>query len=91
MNFTVCFSRLGRKDKPFYRVIVKPLRNLPTLYTLDRLGFYDLSVERNVGFVYRLFVLNEKRFLFWLYRGARTSSSLKKLFLDFNDDIVNNE
>jgi small subunit ribosomal protein S16 len=68
---------MGRKKKPFYRVVVKYTHKTSSSSFIEQLGFYDPFL--NNSFSHKLFVLNKNRLIFWLSRGAYISLSLNKV------------
>lgn len=68
---------MGRKKKPFYRVVVKYTHKTSNSSFIEHLGFYDPF--SNGSSAYKLFVLNKNRLIFWLSRGANLSFSLNKI------------
>ena len=67
-------QRLGRKKRPFYRVVVIDSRNQRDGRAIEQLGYYNPMTdpaEINV---------NEERALYWLQVGAKPSDTAKSLF-----------
>lgn len=68
------FFRTGRKNNPFYRIVVTDSRNAPQGGRFrERLGFFNpLTKETN---------LNEERIKYWLSIGAQTSPRVHNLLV----------
>ncbi len=64
-------KRLGRKKRPFYRVVVTDMRNRRDGAPLAELGYYNpLSKELK---------LNKTEALSWVSKGAHPSDTVKRL------------
>lgn len=42
-------ARIGRRNSPYYRIVVSDSRRTPHAESLDDLGHYDLSRERTLN------------------------------------------
>ena len=65
---------MGRKNRPFYRVIAIDSRKRREGLEIERLGWYNPLKE---NFSYQL---NEERVLHWLKKGAQPSDATKGIF-----------
>lgn len=74
MATTIRLSRMGRRKRPFYRVVVSDSRMPRDGRFLDILGTYDPLIEPPVV------KIDEGRALYWLSKGAQVSDTVKQLF-----------
>ncbi len=66
-------KRIGRKHRPYYRLVVSDSRNRPGGQNVDEVGVYDpLPNPSEVK-------VNLERVDYWLSRGAKPSTSVAKL------------
>ena len=73
MSVKLRFKRLGRKNRPFYRLVAIDHRTRRDGREIERLGWYNPSsvdVE---------FKMNEDRMVYWLDKGAIPSMTVKNL------------
>ncbi len=75
------FSRKGRKNQPFFRVIVLEKSKDPRGDFLEDLGFYNPLIKRTS--------LKVERIKYWLSRGAQPTGSVHNLLV--NQKIVKAE
>ncbi|NTV04118.1 30S ribosomal protein S16, partial [bacterium] len=73
MSTTIRLTRMGRKQRPFYRLIVTDSRNRRDGAYLANLGFYNpfadpLEVK-----------LHEQEIIAWLRKGATVSETARSL------------
>jgi small subunit ribosomal protein S16 len=66
-------QRFGRKNQPFYRVIVADSRAARDGRFIEKLGHYDPLTDPIE------FTINEERALYWLKVGAQPSDTVKSL------------
>lgn len=65
--------RIGKKGKPFYRIVVIDHRKQPTSEYLENIGTYNpLLKENNI-------TLKEERLQYWVKVGAIPSEGVTKL------------
>lgn len=67
-------ARIGRRNSPYYRIVVSDSRRTPHAESLDDLGHYDPLERKNSQLV-----VNEELAIKWLLRGAIPSDSVKTL------------
>lgn len=67
-------ARIGRRNSPYYRIVVSDSRRTPHAESLDDLGHYDPLERQNSQLV-----INEELAIKWLLRGAIPSDSVKTL------------
>lgn len=72
--------RMGKKHKPFYRIVVSDSRKTPTSTVNDILGYYDPTVEPN------LFKIELGKMEEWLKKGAQPSDKVKRLIARFKKE-----
>ena len=73
MAVRIRLQRLGRKKRPFYRLVAADARAQRDGVFLERLGHYDpIKEPADV-------VIDEEKALKWLRRGAQPSDTAKRL------------
>jgi small subunit ribosomal protein S16 len=73
MAVSIRLFRLGKKDKPFYRIVVADKRNKRQGKYIEEIGYYNpLKEPAEVK-------INKERLDYWLSRGAIISEGLQKL------------
>ena len=74
MATRIRLKRLGRKNRPFYRIIVIDSRKRRDGAAIEEVGWYDpiLKKEKN-------FTLEEDRILHWLSQGAQPTDVVKNM------------
>jgi small subunit ribosomal protein S16 len=66
-------TRMGRKKKPFYRIVVTDSRKKRDGGWIEAIGYYNPMIKENsVKF-------NEDRLNYWISVGARISDRVKKI------------
>jgi len=68
-------KRLGRRKRPFFRVVAIDSRSRRDGAEIERLGWYDPLASAD-----ERFLLNEDRIFHWLEVGAQPSKTVKNLF-----------
>ncbi len=67
-------KRMGRRKRPFYRIVVIDSRSRRDGREIERLGWFDpLDKENNIQ-------IDGERSLHWLNNGAQPSDTVKNLF-----------
>ena len=67
------FVRIGKKNKPFFRIAVGDSRRTPKGKFIEKLGYYNpLKKEKSV---------NKERVLYWLSQGAQCSDTVHNLLV----------
>ncbi|MBI2051952.1 30S ribosomal protein S16 [Candidatus Roizmanbacteria bacterium] len=65
--------RLGKRGKPFYRIVVIDKKRKRNSKYIDKLGTYDpLSEQAEIQ-------LDKQKFEYWVERGAVISEGLRRL------------
>jgi small subunit ribosomal protein S16 len=73
LAIAIRLKRLGRKKRPFYRVIVADERNPRQGKAVDDLGYYDpLTDPIEIQ-------INEEKALIWLKEGAKPTETARRL------------
>ena len=73
MATKIRLKRIGRRNRPFYRMVVMDSRSRRDGAAIEELGWYNpIDVERS-------FSLNEERIIHWLKDGAQTTDAAHKL------------
>lgn len=67
-------ARIGRRNSPYYRIVVSDSRRTPHAESFDDLGHYDPLERKNSQLV-----VNEELAIKWLMLGALPSDSVKTL------------
>jgi len=70
---TIRLTRMGRKKKPFYRIVVTDSRKRRDSGWIESIGYYNPVVEPKV------LKVDEDRLNYWLSVGAQMSSKVKKI------------
>ena len=75
MATKIRLKRIGRRNRPFYRVIIIDSRKRRDGLAIEQVGWYDpLKAEKDINFV-----LKEDRIIAWLQLGAQVSDPVNKL------------
>ncbi|MBI65896.1 MAG: 30S ribosomal protein S16 [Candidatus Marinimicrobia bacterium] len=74
MAVKIRLKRMGRKSRPFYRMIAIDSRKRREGREIERLGWYN---PLNLDLSYSL---DEERVLYWLNEGAQPSEAVKGIF-----------
>ena len=73
MATKIRLKRIGRRNRPFYRMVVMDSRSRRDGAAIEELGWYNpIDIEHS-------FSLNEERILHWLKDGAQTTDAAHKL------------
>lgn len=75
MATTIRLTRMGRRKRPFYRVVVADSRMPRDGRFLDILGIYDPLVQPS-----SLIKLDEEKALYWLTKGVQMSDTVRQIF-----------
>lgn len=76
MPVTLRLMRLGKRKKPFYRLVVVDKRKKRTGSYIENIGTYNPLVEpAEVSY-------DRERFTYWVKQGALISEGLRKLLKD---------
>ncbi|NOY22937.1 MAG: 30S ribosomal protein S16 [Acidobacteria bacterium] len=67
-------KRMGRKKKPFYRIVVSEDSNTPTGRFVEEIGYYDPLTEPVE------LKIDKEKAMRWLQEGAKVSDTVKSLF-----------
>jgi len=70
---TIRLTRIGRKKKPFYRVVVTDSRKRRDGGWIESIGTYNPAKEQ------REFKVDEERLNYWISVGAKMSDTVKRL------------
>ncbi len=68
-------KRMGRRHRPFYRISAMEIRNPRDGRVLEELGYYDPIAKDEE----KQIVVNEKRVLHWLGKGAIASDTVRDI------------
>ena len=75
MATKIRFKRIGRRNRPFYRLVVIDSRKRRDGAPIEQLGWYDpIKTDKDSNFNF-----NEERIIHWLKEGAQTSDPVNKL------------
>ena len=73
MATKIRLKRIGRRNRPFYRMVVMDSRSRRDGAAIEELGWYNpIDIEHS-------FSLNEERIIHWLQDGAQTTDAAHKL------------
>lgn len=72
MAVGIRLKRLGRRNRPFFRICVMDVRKRRDGRAIEELGYYD-PVHPDKG---RHYELNEERTRHWIEQGARPSETV---------------
>ena len=70
---TIRLTRMGRKKKPFYRIVVTDSRKRRDGGWIESIGYYNPMTEPATV------KIDEERYNYWLSVGAQPSERVKKL------------
>ena len=73
MSVTIRLRRGGRRNRPFYRIVVADSRSPRDGRFIENIGYYDAIKEPDE------FVVKRDRLVYWMSKGAKPSDSLKSL------------
>ena len=74
MSVKIRLQRLGRKNKPFYRIVAIDSKKRRDGLEIERLGWYDPVVKNDLSMK-----LDEKKTKSWIDQGAIPSDTVKSL------------
>lgn len=66
-------KRAGKKNQPFFRIVVADAREKRDGKTIEIIGFYDPGTDPPT------IKINQKRLGFWLKRGCQPTPIVRKL------------
>ena len=73
MATKIRLKRIGRRNRPFYRMVVMDSRSRRDGAAIEELGWYNpIDIDHS-------FSLKEDRILYWLKEGAQTTDATHKL------------
>ena len=73
MATKIRLKRIGRRNRPFYRMVVMDSRSRRDGAAIEELGWYNpIDIDHS-------FLLNEERIIHWLKEGAQTTDAAHKL------------
>jgi small subunit ribosomal protein S16 len=70
---SIRLKRMGRKHRPYYRLVVSDSRNRTTGSNIDEVGHYDPLPNPSK------ITINMERVDYWLSKGAKPSGTVAKL------------
>jgi len=73
MATVIRMTRMGRKKKPFYRVVVTDSRKRRDGGWIEELGYYNPMTEP------KTVKLNDERLTYWVSVGAKMSDTVKRI------------
>ncbi len=77
MAISIRLKREGKRNSPFYRIIVADKRDKNTGKFIELLGYYNPILRNEV------FSANKERIRYWLKEGAEVSETVKTLLKKF--------
>ena len=88
MAVVIRLSRSGKKNSPFYKVLVQDKQRHPQKSFLENLGcFYALNQQNPKD---KNFTCDVARLQYWLSRGAQCSPRIKSLLEKNGIDLAGN-
>ncbi|KIM02758.1 MAG: 30S ribosomal protein S16 [Sulfurovum sp. AS07-7] len=70
---TIRMTRMGRKKRPFYRIVVTDSRKRRDSGWIESIGYYNpVSADKAL-------VIDQERLNYWISVGAQMSDTVKKL------------
>lgn len=72
MAVTLRLMRLGKKNQPFYRIVVTEKTRKRNGKYLEKIGIYNPLDNEPVR-------IDDKKLKYWINKGAQVSKGLKKL------------
>ena len=78
MSVRIRLKRMGRKNRPFYRIEVFDERKQRDGISLENLGHYDPHIEENDKKV----VMKTERMRYWITKGAILSDTVRQFAKD---------
>ena len=86
MAVRIRLKRMGRKKRPFYRLVAIDSKKRRDGLEVERLGWYN-PVEKDFSYN-----MDEERVLYWLNQGAQPSETVSGLFkrsgLSYKWDLI---
>jgi len=73
---TICLTRIGKKNQPHFRVIVKERSKDPWGKAIELLGHYNPRSKP------KTIELKKERILYWLSVGAQPSETVGNILID---------
>ncbi|BDY13359.1 30S ribosomal protein S16 [Hydrogenimonas cancrithermarum] len=70
---TIRLTRMGRKKRPFYRIVVTDSRKRRDSGWIESIGYYNPMTEPATV------KIDEERYNYWISVGAQPSERVKKL------------
>ncbi len=70
---TIRLKRLGKKHRPFYRIVVTNVRSKRDGRVIDEIGYYDPFKETDK------IKLDREKFEEWVKKGSTVSETVKNL------------
>ncbi len=77
MALKIRLTRMGARNRPFYRVVVIDSRSRRDGKFIEKLGIYDPTKEPLE------FDIDRERALYWIQRGAKPSETVRSLIKRF--------
>lgn len=71
---TIRFTRVGKKNKAQFRIILQEKSQSPSSVAKEILGHYDPHRKDN-------FSLKKERIQYWISKGAQTSATVNNFFI----------
>ena len=74
MSVKIRLQRLGKKKRPFYRIVAIDSKKRRDGLEIERLGWYDPIVQDNLSIK-----IDEEKIKSWISKGAIPSDTVKSL------------
>jgi small subunit ribosomal protein S16 len=79
---TVKLFRIGKKNRPYYRVVVMEKRSKANGKYIDQIGFYDPLKEKNP------LTIDKSKLNNWITKGVQVSEGINKLLTHYDTKIT---
>lgn len=66
--------RIGKKDQPYYKIIISPDREKLNGKYIDKLGYYNPTQQPP------LVKIDREKYLSWIKKGAQPTPKIRQLF-----------
>jgi len=71
-------TRIGKKNQPYYRIIIAEARSKRDGKYIEALGTYNPLANPSI------IKINKDRFQYWLKKGAKPTETVRKLYKKVN-------
>lgn len=72
---TIRLKRMGRKNRPYFRVVVAEQQRSPSSTYIEKVGYFDPRDKE------KTLVLDTDRIVFWMQKGAQVSGTVHNMLV----------